>query len=71
MCLRGSVHSYDYVLEPSPVALPLAQPQSTRVVQVTCGRAHSLVLTDREGGEPRPFHMRGGNDVECIIWILQ
>ncbi|CAJ1063244.1 RCC1-like G exchanging factor-like protein [Xyrichtys novacula] len=41
--------SYDYVLEPSPVALPLAEPQETRVVQVSCGRAHSLVLTDSEG----------------------
>ncbi|KAK5616304.1 RCC1-like G exchanging factor-like protein [Crenichthys baileyi] len=41
--------SYDYVLEPSPVALPLIQPQQTRVVQVSCGRAHSLVLTDQEG----------------------
>ena len=43
--------SYDYVLEPSPVALPLSHPQGTRVLQVACGRAHSLVLTDREGGE--------------------
>nr|XP_061818729.1 RCC1-like G exchanging factor-like protein isoform X2 [Nerophis lumbriciformis] len=41
--------SYDYVLEPSPVALPLAEPQRTRVAQVSCGRAHSLVLTDQEG----------------------
>ncbi|XP_064838175.1 RCC1-like G exchanging factor-like protein isoform X1 [Oncorhynchus masou masou] len=41
--------SYDYVLEPSPVPLPLARPQQTRVVQVACGRAHSLVLTDSEG----------------------
>ncbi|XP_015225156.1 PREDICTED: Williams-Beuren syndrome chromosomal region 16 protein-like, partial [Cyprinodon variegatus] len=41
--------SYDYVLEPSPVALPLIQPQQTRVVQVSCGRAHSLILTDQEG----------------------
>lgn len=45
-----AVRSYDYVLEPSPVALPLAQPQQTRVVQLACGRAHSLVLTDQEGG---------------------
>lgn len=45
------VHSYDYVLEPSPVALPLEGPQQTRVLQVSCGRAHSLVLTDQEGGE--------------------
>ncbi|XP_073336032.1 RCC1-like G exchanging factor-like protein isoform X2 [Pagrus major] len=41
--------SYDFVLEPSPVALPLVQPQQTRVLQVACGRAHSLVLTDEEG----------------------
>lgn len=41
--------SYDYVLEPSPVSLPLAKPQETRVMQVSCGRAHSLVLTDSEG----------------------
>lgn len=41
--------SYEYVLEPSPVALPLANPLQTQVVQVACGRAHSLVLTDQEG----------------------
>ncbi|KAG7217143.1 hypothetical protein INR49_027684 [Caranx melampygus] len=41
--------SYDYILEPSPVALPLVEPLKTRVVQVACGRAHSLVLTDQEG----------------------
>lgn len=41
--------SYEYVLEPSPVSLPLAKPQETRVLQVSCGRAHSLVLTDSEG----------------------
>uniref|UniRef100_A0A5F9CF66 RCC1 like n=1 Tax=Oryctolagus cuniculus TaxID=9986 RepID=A0A5F9CF66_RABIT len=40
---------YEYVLEPSPVPLPLDRPQETRVLQVSCGRAHSLVLTDREG----------------------
>lgn len=42
---------YEYVLEPSPVPLPLDRPQETRVLQVACGRAHSLVLTDKEGGE--------------------
>lgn len=41
--------SYDYVLEASPVSLPLLNPQETRVLQVSCGRAHSLVLTDSEG----------------------
>uniref|UniRef100_A0A8C9ABM7 RCC1-like G exchanging factor-like protein n=1 Tax=Prolemur simus TaxID=1328070 RepID=A0A8C9ABM7_PROSS len=40
---------YEYVLEPSPVPLPLDRPQETRVLQVSCGRAHSLVLTDSEG----------------------
>lgn len=40
---------YEYVLEPSPIPLPLNRPQETRVLQVSCGRAHSLVLTDSEG----------------------
>ena len=31
--------------------LPLDRPQETRVLQVSCGRAHSLVLTDGEGGD--------------------
>ena len=39
------------MLEPSPVPLPLDRPQETRVLQVSCGRAHSLVLTDGEGGD--------------------
>ncbi|XP_036071082.1 RCC1-like G exchanging factor-like protein isoform X4 [Oryzias melastigma] len=46
---RSRNHSYHYVLEPSLVALPLKEPLQTRVVQVACGRAHSLILTDREG----------------------
>ncbi|MBN3325406.1 RCC1L protein, partial [Atractosteus spatula] len=46
---HNSNSSYEYVLEPSPVALPLHRPQATRVLQVACGRAHSLVLTDNEG----------------------
>lgn len=41
--------SYDYMLEPSPVALPLSKHQDTKVLQVACGRAHSLVVTDQEG----------------------
>ncbi|XP_056910288.1 RCC1-like G exchanging factor-like protein [Takifugu flavidus] len=46
---HSRLQSYEYVLEPSPVALPLVEPQQTRVLQVSCGRAHSLVLTDHEG----------------------
>lgn len=46
---KDKVRGYEYVLEPSPVALPLDRPQETRVLQVACGRAHSLILTDGEG----------------------
>uniref|UniRef100_A0A8C8RHR9 RCC1-like G exchanging factor-like protein n=1 Tax=Pelusios castaneus TaxID=367368 RepID=A0A8C8RHR9_9SAUR len=46
---RDRTKGYEYVLEPSPIPLPLDTPQKTRVLQVSCGRAHSLVLTDNEG----------------------
>uniref|UniRef100_A0A8C8ZX79 RCC1-like G exchanging factor-like protein n=1 Tax=Prolemur simus TaxID=1328070 RepID=A0A8C8ZX79_PROSS len=46
---KDTTRGYEYVLEPSPVPLPLDRPQETRVLQVSCGRAHSLVLTDSEG----------------------
>ncbi|XP_074120103.1 RCC1-like G exchanging factor-like protein [Sminthopsis crassicaudata] len=46
---KNKSRGYEYVLEPSPVPLPLDRPQETRVLQVACGRAHSLILTDREG----------------------
>nr|XP_020750557.1 RCC1-like G exchanging factor-like protein isoform X4 [Odocoileus virginianus texanus] len=46
---KDKTRGYEYVLEPSPVPLPLDRPQETRVLQVSCGRAHSLVLTDGEG----------------------
>ncbi|XP_065551089.1 RCC1-like G exchanging factor-like protein isoform X1 [Lathamus discolor] len=46
---RDRTKGYEYVLEPSPVPLPLEKPQQTRVLQVSCGRAHSLILTDSEG----------------------
>lgn len=50
---------YEYVLEPSPVPLPLDKPQETRVLQVACGRAHSLVLTDKEGGAVTFWQLQG------------
>ncbi|CAH2246334.1 Hypothetical predicted protein [Pelobates cultripes] len=43
---RDRTKGYEYVLEPSPVPLPLDKPQNTQVLQVSCGRAHSLILTD-------------------------
>ncbi|XP_058856930.1 RCC1-like G exchanging factor-like protein [Acipenser ruthenus] len=46
---REHTKGYEYVLEPSPVPLPLDRPQETSVLQVACGRAHSLILTDNEG----------------------
>ncbi|XP_077167179.1 RCC1-like G exchanging factor-like protein [Paroedura picta] len=42
---KDKSRGYEYVLEPSPIPLPLDKPQVTRVLQVSCGRAHSLVLT--------------------------
>uniref|UniRef100_A0A8C5KU53 RCC1-like G exchanging factor-like protein n=2 Tax=Jaculus jaculus TaxID=51337 RepID=A0A8C5KU53_JACJA len=46
---KDKTRGYEYILEPSPIPLPLDRPQETRVLQVSCGRAHSLVLTDSEG----------------------
>lgn len=41
----------DYITEPVLIPLPLENPESTEVVGVSCGRAHTVVLTDKEGGE--------------------
>ncbi|XP_065429448.1 RCC1-like G exchanging factor-like protein isoform X2 [Chrysemys picta bellii] len=46
---KDQTKGYEYVLEPSPIPLPLDTPQETRILQVSCGRAHSLILTDKEG----------------------
>ncbi|XP_058425187.1 RCC1-like G exchanging factor-like protein isoform X2 [Diceros bicornis minor] len=46
---KDQTRGYEYVLEPSPIPLPLDRPQETQVLQVSCGRAHSLILTDGEG----------------------
>lgn len=58
---------YEYVLEPSPVPLPLDRPQETRVLQVSCGRAHSLILTDREGGELASRVHGGAGEPLCAL----
>ncbi|XP_048729246.1 RCC1-like G exchanging factor-like protein isoform X2 [Ostrea edulis] len=39
----------DYVTEPVLIPLPLETPEVTEVVDVSCGRAHTVVLTDKEG----------------------
>jgi alpha-tubulin suppressor-like RCC1 family protein len=39
----------DYVIQPVPVELPLAHPATTKLTQVACGRAHTVLVTDNEG----------------------
>ena len=47
-CLTGRI--LDYVIEPVKISLPLNASSSHKSVkQVSCGRAHSMFLTD-EGG---------------------
>ncbi|XP_005344723.1 RCC1-like G exchanging factor-like protein isoform X1 [Microtus ochrogaster] len=58
---KDKTRGYEYVLEPSPVPLPLDRPQETKVLQVSCGRAHSLILTDREG----VFSMGNNSHGQC------
>ena len=40
----------DYVIEPAYIDLPFNHRDSTKITQVACGRAHTLILTDKEGG---------------------
>ncbi|KRZ68782.1 Williams-Beuren syndrome chromosomal region 16 -like protein, partial [Trichinella papuae] len=42
-------HTMRCVVEPKVLPLPLSYPEKTRVTHVSCGRAHSLVATDKEG----------------------
>ncbi|KAK3085852.1 hypothetical protein FSP39_009642 [Pinctada imbricata] len=39
----------DYIIQPVPIKLPLHTPDSTKLLAVAGGRAHTLVLTDTEG----------------------
>ena len=41
----------DYVIEPVPMDLPLLYPQTTKLTHVSCGRAHTVIVTDSEGGK--------------------
>ena len=40
--------SYKYLMKPVPIPLPLKSDR-TRVIDVACGRAHTLILTNKEG----------------------
>ncbi|KRY58257.1 Williams-Beuren syndrome chromosomal region 16 -like protein, partial [Trichinella britovi] len=42
-------HTMRCVVEPKVLPLPLSYPEKTKVTHVSCGRAHSLVATDKEG----------------------
>lgn len=39
----------DYIIEPAVINLPLNEPESTKITDIACGRAHTLLLTDKEG----------------------
>ncbi|XP_053563449.1 RCC1-like G exchanging factor-like protein isoform X2 [Bombina bombina] len=64
---RDRTKGYDYILEPSPVPLPLDKPQETRVLQVSCGRAHSLILTDNEG----VFSLGNNSYGQCARTVIE
>lgn len=42
-------HPLETVIQPVPIALPLFK-MDTLATKVGCGRAHTVVLTDKEGG---------------------
>lgn len=46
---RGSGRVLDYIIEPVEIPLPLNKPRSTRIHDVGCGRAHSVVITKGDG----------------------
>ncbi|XP_046362557.2 RCC1-like G exchanging factor-like protein [Haliotis rufescens] len=46
---RGSGRVLDIIVEPVPISLPLLSPDTTRVRDVSCGRSHTVVITDKEG----------------------
>ena len=41
--------SFKYLMEPAPIPLPLKNSGKTKVIDIACGRAHTLILTDTEG----------------------
>ncbi|XP_026472586.1 RCC1-like G exchanging factor-like protein isoform X2 [Ctenocephalides felis] len=39
----------EFLTYPAPISLPLLEPEVTNVISIKSGRAHSIILTDREG----------------------
>ena len=50
-CEYFSGRVLDYVVEPVKMDLPLVFPDTTKLLHVGTGRAHTIVVTDREGGK--------------------
>jgi len=50
LCCCDTGRVLDYIIEPVPIALPLLRPNTTRLTHVACGRAHTIIVTDNEGG---------------------
>ncbi len=48
-CVSGRI--LDYVIEPVPIELPLMYADKTKLVHVAAGRAHTIVVTDKEGSK--------------------
>ena len=46
---------FDYLVEPVQVQLPLKNPSSTKITNIGCGRAHTAIVTDKEGGKATSF----------------
>jgi len=49
-CVNTVGRILDYVIEPVPIDLPLLHPSKTQITHVACGRAHTVIVTDTEGG---------------------
>ncbi|XP_050405563.1 RCC1-like G exchanging factor-like protein [Patella vulgata] len=46
---RNSGRILDYVIGPTQIYLPLKDPDTTRVSSMSCGRAHTVIVTEGEG----------------------
>ncbi|CDW54440.1 Williams Beuren syndrome chromosomal region 16 [Trichuris trichiura] len=56
-----------YLIEPREIPLPLRFPDSTRVTHVACGKAHTVIATDKEG-----VYSLGGNQYgQCGRSIIE
>lgn len=64
--VRGPKYPLKLVYNIVPVRVPLKQPEKTRVMKAAAGRAHSFVLTDKEG----VFSFGNNNFGQCARRIV-